>query len=264
MTAAVPVVLGHGDAGVGRQELERRGLGGRGQDHRGVRHRALGAQPVDHRRHRGLLLSDRHVEAEHVLPLLVDDGVDRHRRLAGLAVADDQLALATADRDHRVDGLDAGLHGLVDGLARDDAGSLDLDLATLGGVQRPLAVHRNPQRVDHATHQRIAHRHLRDVPGSLDQIALADRLEVAEQGHPDVVLLEVQDQTHDVVAEVQELAGHGLLEAIDARDAVAGLEHRPGLHDRHPLVKSFDLPANDLADFFGADFHVRLSSLPAY
>ena len=34
----------------------------------------------------------------------------RDRGLAGLAVADDQLALAAADRDHRVDGLEAGLH----------------------------------------------------------------------------------------------------------------------------------------------------------
>src|ERR1043165_3279514 len=41
--------------------------------------------------------------------LLVDDGVDRDRRLAGLAVADDQLALAAADGDHGVDGLEAGL-----------------------------------------------------------------------------------------------------------------------------------------------------------
>ena len=49
--------------------------------------------------------------------LLVDDRVDGDRRLAGLAVTDDQLALAAADRDHRVDGLDAGHDRLVDVLA---------------------------------------------------------------------------------------------------------------------------------------------------
>jgi hypothetical protein len=47
------------------------------------------------------------------LSLLVDDRVDRDGGLAGLAVADDELALAAADRDHGVDGLDAGLHRLV-------------------------------------------------------------------------------------------------------------------------------------------------------
>ena len=37
-------------------------------------------------------------------------------------VADDQFALAAADRNHRVDGHDAGLHRLADGFALDDAG----------------------------------------------------------------------------------------------------------------------------------------------
>ena len=37
--------------------------------------------------------------------------------LAGLPVADDQLALAAADGGHGVDGLDAGLHRLLDRLA---------------------------------------------------------------------------------------------------------------------------------------------------
>ena len=63
--------------------------------------------------------------------LLVDDRVDDHRGLAGLAVTDDQLALAAADRDQRVDRLQAGLHRLMHRLARDDAGRLDLDAAAL-------------------------------------------------------------------------------------------------------------------------------------
>ena len=98
------------------------------------------AQLVDHRGHRRLLLADGHVEAVHVLALLVDDGVDGDGGLAGLAVADDQLALAAADGDHRVDGLDAGLHRLVHALARDDAGRLDLDLARFLGLDGALAV----------------------------------------------------------------------------------------------------------------------------
>ena len=47
----------------------------------------------------GSLLAHRHVDTEHVLTLLVDDGVNGHRGLAGLAVADDELALAAADRE---------------------------------------------------------------------------------------------------------------------------------------------------------------------
>jgi len=52
------------------------------------------------------------------------------------AVADDELALAAADRDHGVDGHDAGEDGLGDGFADDDAGGDLLDgiefLASIG------------------------------------------------------------------------------------------------------------------------------------
>jgi hypothetical protein len=57
--------------------------------------------------------------AASLIGLLVEDRVECHGGLAGLAVADDQLALAAADRDHGVDGLEAGGHGLVHRLARE-------------------------------------------------------------------------------------------------------------------------------------------------
>ncbi len=58
---------------------------------------------------RRLLLADRHIDADDVLTFLIDDRIDRHRGLAGLAVADDQFALAATDRNHRVDRLESGL-----------------------------------------------------------------------------------------------------------------------------------------------------------
>src|SRR6201999_1778554 len=102
------------------------------------------------------LLADRDIDAVELLllvgagidALLIDEGVDRHRRLAGLAVADDQLALAAADGDERVDRLEPGLHRLADRLARDDARRLDLDAAALLGNDRALAVDRVAEAVD--------------------------------------------------------------------------------------------------------------------
>ena len=55
------------------------------------------------------LLADRHVNAGHALALLGNDGVDGYGGLAGLAVANDQFALTTANGHHGVDGLHAGL-----------------------------------------------------------------------------------------------------------------------------------------------------------
>ena len=179
------------------------------------------AQLLDHRGHGRLLLADGHVEAVHVLALLVDDRVDGDGGLAGLAVADDQLALAAADGDHRVDGLDAGLHRLLDALAGDDAGGLDLDLAGVLGLDGTLAVDGHAQGVDHPADEGVAHRDLGDLARPLDGVAFLDGLEVAQEHGADVVLFQVEDQAHHALAEVEQLARHGRLQAVDAGDAVA-------------------------------------------
>src|SRR5664280_1974239 len=84
------------------------------------------------------LLADADIDAADLLRriaglpvgLLVDDRVDRNRGLPGLPVTDDELTLATADGDHRVDCLDAGLQRLVHRLAVHHAGRLQLKSAT--------------------------------------------------------------------------------------------------------------------------------------
>src|SRR5262249_790971 len=80
----------------------------------------------------------------HVAAALVDDRVDRDRRLPGLAIADDQLPLATADRDHGVDRLDARLERHLHGLPHDDAGRLELDPPPVLRVHPALSVDRLP------------------------------------------------------------------------------------------------------------------------
>ena len=71
-------------------------------------------------RNRRLLLTDGHVNAFNARALLVDDGVNGNRGLAGLPVANDQFALSTAYRDHGVDGFQTRLQRLIDRLSRDN------------------------------------------------------------------------------------------------------------------------------------------------
>ena len=113
------------------------------------------------------LLPDRDVEALHARAFLIDDRVDGDGGLAGLAVADDQLALAAADGDHAVDRLDAGLQRLLDRLPLGDAGSDDVHLAGFGRCDRAAAVERLAQRIHHAAHDRFADRHLQQPAGDL-------------------------------------------------------------------------------------------------
>lgn len=75
-----------------------------------------------------------------VPPPLVQHSVESDGGLAGLTITDDQLTLTTANRHHGVDGLETGLHGLVDGAAGQDAGSLHTGTALLGGLDGALAV----------------------------------------------------------------------------------------------------------------------------
>src|SRR5665647_1377710 len=144
VAAAVEKVLTHGRARIRRQELEgRRGRGG-GRHDDGVLHGAVFLELAHDLHHRGGLLADGHVDADLVLALLVDDGVDDDRRLAGLAVADDELTLAAADGDHRVDSLEACLERLLDRLPLDDKGPIETADYRPVEVKAPGVVERQP------------------------------------------------------------------------------------------------------------------------
>src|SRR5690606_38524233 len=126
--------------------------GGRGDDDR-VLHRVVLFELAHDGCDRALLLADRDIDTFDAAVLLIDDRVDRERGLAGLTVADDQLALTAADRHHRVDRLVAGLHRLTDRLAVHDARRDALDRRVVRGVDRTLAIDRVAERIDDAAEQ---------------------------------------------------------------------------------------------------------------
>src|SRR5258707_9698294 len=117
---------------------------------------------------RALLLSDRDVDAFNARALLIDDGVDGHRRLAGLAVADDELTLTAPDRHHGVDGFEAGLDRLRYALAENDARRHALERRLQLGIHRALAVDGLPKCIDHASQNLRANRYFEDAPRGLD------------------------------------------------------------------------------------------------
>ena len=253
--ALVAEVLADGAAGVGRDVEEGRGLAGGGGDHDGVVHGPEVLERLHHLGHRRPLLADGDVDADDVLALLVDDRVEGDRGLAGLAVADDQLALAAADGHHAVDGLDAGLQRLAHRLAVHDAGGDDLHGVELRGGHRALAVDGLAERVHDAADHGVAHGHGHDAAGALDLVAFLDLGVLAHEHDADRVLLEVQGDGHDAVRQLQQLARHAALEAVDARDAVAHGEHGAGLGDVHAGGEAAQLLADDLGDLFGPNVH---------
>src|SRR5207237_10820845 len=129
-------------------------------------------------------------EAVHVPAALVDDGVERDGGLAGLPIADDELALAAADGDHRVDRLDAGLERLLHRLADDDTGGLQLDAAGGGRLDGPLAVDGLAEGAHDAPEEGLAHRGLGDTARAPGAVALLALLRLSPYGGPDGAFLE--------------------------------------------------------------------------
>ena len=133
------------------------------------------------RSHRGRALADRHIDADHVRVLLIDDRIDADRRLAGGAVADDQLALAAPDREQGVDHQNARLHRLGDEIALDDRGRRALDRHLRFGLYRLVAVERPAERIDDAAEQSRPDRDPDDLTGPGHPRSRLDGLAVIEQ-----------------------------------------------------------------------------------
>ncbi len=264
--ALVPQPLAHRSAAVAGEVLHRRGRRGRSRDDGRVRHRAGLLELLHDGLHGRLLLTDGDVDADDLLRvvritatggLLVDDRVDADRGLAGRAVADDQLALSAADRDHRVDRLDAGLQRLLHRLTLDHGrrASLDRSHVGFGHRDRALAVDRVAERVDDASDEPHAGRHRDHAAGGLDDVAFLDRGLVAEEHRADVVLFEAQRQSGHAVRELEQLAHHAVIEAVHASDAVPDREDGADVGGLHRAFEALDLPLQHARDFGRFQIH---------
>ena len=162
-------------------------------------------------------------------------------RLAGRPVADDELALAAADRNHRVDRHDAGLHRLPDGLPADDPGRDLFNRIRDVARDRALAVDRFAEGVDDAAEEALADRHREQLARCLDLAAFLELRVVAEDDDADLGFFEVQRQADDALPEVEHLVQHHVAEPFDLGDAVADLAD-----DADGLLRGCGLGAGDL------------------
>ena len=217
---------------------------------------------LDDPRHHPRALADRAIDADDVGVLLVEDRVDGDGGLAGLAVADDQLALAAPDRDHRVDGLDAGLQRLLDRLALHDPGSDHVDLPTGAGLDGRAAVHGLAKRVHDPAQVAAADGHVQDAAGAAHLVALVEPLPVAHDHGADVVLFQVERKRGDPLAtlagrDLQHLVGHRLREAVDARHAVLDFEDLAHLLGVERLFEALDFCQEDALDLARPELGIR-------
>ena len=93
-------IFGQCGAGIRGNVLQGGAVAGGSGHNGGVAHSAMLFQVLGHAGNGGSLLPDGNVDAEHTGIFLVQDGIGGDGGLAGLAVANDQLTLATADGEH--------------------------------------------------------------------------------------------------------------------------------------------------------------------
>ncbi len=165
---------------------------------------------------------------------MVDNRIYGNGRLACLAVTDNQLALATANRNHGVDGLDAGLQGLLHRLAKYDTRGFALQRHVEQlAFDVPLAVYGMADSVHHAAHQPLAHLDGGDALGAFDRVSLINGGCLGQHHHTHIVFLQV---LHDALlpgGELHQFACLGVAKAVDTRYAVTDGQHRAHLFQRH-------------------------------
>ncbi len=260
MASVIAEILAHRTSRIGSEELHRCRIGcGRGNDDRIV-HRAVVLKLLDDLSNGRGLLPDSNVNADNVLAFLVDDRVDRDSGLARLAVADYQLTLSAADRHHCVDRFEAGLQGFFHRLAVDNAGSDTLDRVIKIGDDLAFAVDRVAESVDDAADHCVAHRNAHDALRPLCFVAFLDLLKIAEEHAPDLIFLKVKSEPANAVRKLEQFAGHYLFQPVNLGDAVADLDDRSDLVDRHARIEILYLGSNYLVDLVSFDcFHKFMS-----
>src|SRR5690606_25116119 len=218
--AAVAVVLADGAAGVGGQVLHGGRVGGGGGDTHGVGQGPVFRELAHDVGYGGALLADGPVDTLDAGILLGADALAGECGLAALAVADDQLPLAATDGHHGIDGLEAGLHWLVNALALDHAGGNLLDGIGQLGVDGALAVDGVAEGVHHAAFQLGADGHFEDAAGATGLLAFDQALVVTQYHGAHGVLLEVEGEAVQAAVELDHFAVHHVAKAVDAHDTV--------------------------------------------
>ena len=128
-------------------------------------------------------------------------------------------------------------------------------MPVFGGDDGGSAVERLAQRVDDAADDGVAYRDFQQAAGGFDGFAFLDGEVVAEDDGADGIFLEVEHLSHGAVLEFQELAGHGIAQAVDSGDAVADFDDGSDFVDLQSLLEAGDFALEDAGDFRDVDCH---------
>ena len=256
--AVVHEVLAHCSTNHRSHVLQRSRIGCGSSNNDGVIHSAKALEGLNDAGYGGSLLAYSNIYTDHALALLVDDGINGNRGLTGLTVANDEFALAAANRDHGVNCEDTGLHRLFNRLTLMNAGSLEFYRAGSSGLNGALAVDRLAEHVNNAAEHSLANRNLKNLASGTYLVVFLNCGDVTEEYGANLIFFEVLHQTGNDTSigsdELEKLARHRTLKAVDTRNTVANLYNRAGLARLNAGVDGVELLAQCGVDRLCGDF----------
>ena len=219
-------VFRHGSSRIRHNVLKRSTVTGSGGYDDGILHRTMFLQTGNHFCHRRCLLSDCHVDADHIFAFLVDDRICGNGCLSGLAVSDDQLTLSAANREHGIDCQNTGFHRCIHGFTLYDARSLLLDGAVTVCLDRTFSVNRLTQSIYHTADEFLAHWHAGFFSGPHHFGSFFDPCIFSKQNDADLVSSDILHHTLQTILKGNNLAVHRMINAVDIGDSVTDIDDR--------------------------------------
>ena len=241
VAALIAEVLRDRGAGIGREVLHAGRVGGLGDhDDRAVERADVVERVADRQRAREPL-ADHHIDADDLGVALRGHDVERERGLADVAIPDDQLSLAAADRDRGVDRGHAGLERHDHGGALHQGRRRPKHLHRLAALGPRSIVARVAERADHPAKERVARHDDRQPTGRAHALARADRLAALEQDDAGVVRGQIVGHAAHAGVELDQLFVADPVQTDDSSDAITDLDHRAAWLQRVEQIEGAEL-----------------------
>jgi hypothetical protein len=221
VAAAVHPELGDRAAGERGQMLQPGQAAGLGHDDGRIGHGPVLTQRLDRRDGRRALLTDEHVDAVNVPVALIDDGIECERAPAETVVSEQELALAFADRDQRIDDLDARIERLAHELPGHDWRRGGFETLPEPRLWRRRVVERQAERIDDAPEQLVSDRQAQPVPRAVTGRAGSQGIRRMQQHGADSLACQIEYEPVTSVLECQNVVDGRRRQARYPRDAVA-------------------------------------------
>ena len=123
----------------------------------------------------------------------------------------------------------------------------------LRGANRSLSIQRLAERRHHPAQQFVSHGYFDDASGPPDLVAFLNCRVVPEEDAADIVLFQVECHAHDVIGERHQFAGLRVAQPMNARHAIAHLQHGSGFVNVNIPIGLQNLLLENIGDFIGTN-----------